>query len=1157
MTGRRIDIDIVGHDNASSVFNRVSSNMAMMSSRSVSALSTLNGGLRRYNMGMNGIYRSTQIALVGAGYLVYKFTKDSINAFADFERQHAKTMGAIASNYDKTTLAQKKFMDDQQKLKSQSLSLGTWGPEGKGSLYGPAEVATTQTSLTKAGFNAQQTSEVVQPIMKFAGGNDLTLDNATEYAVNISEIFGLKKDPKSYTKMLDEITKTADMSTIDTSDIFNSLKFTGPIANALDKSLEDVLGVLSVMGNSGLKGSMAGTGFQAFLTRILDPSQVNETSLSKAPTENVANKMTSYLASVTDKKGNFKDMPTVTANLDDAMDGLSDKEQAWFARKLFGLHQMKAAYVLGANGGDVLKDSIDKITNESDGTNQLKYDIMMKSAYGSQTRLTNAWAGTKIDVGYRLAPFTTAIMDELFNTLNKRGNYKMDFSKIKNGLNEASKMIGEQYGKAMEEFVSGTGNVIVDGSRIAKVIAPTLTGFGEGYAKLLTGDIPGALKSFKEGIDKSKDSIGKLPPELQTMAEQVEKVTTVLAILAGVNFVARIAENITNIGLLIATLKKTSMVGVGGAGSALKTMSVYGQVVNVYGAVNSKGGVGGTGGAVVPGSTGTKAPKVVPVANYKDGTPKIPGQYKDGTKIIPGVNKDGSPKKGATPITEDTSTSSTKSPKAPLGPKLAGIFNKASWVYMLGEMFGVNDMLLDKTPAKNGTDARKNIDKGRSIVNWGFTASFIDSLLLKGAVKKALFGGLLKGAPGFGTSIMAIATEAIGSVGLGTLALGTLPLAGGGLAILSEAQKNKTAKEDQAKVSQALKDSKKPLFNRDGSLIKDDKGALVMMPTSAEAKATLEKNKFKYNNGKSSTYITSAPPRNDSGGSGITAGLQTELNKPAMEAYRLALADISYKDNANKSQFSTAQKIFKTNTGKDLDYNAFMNTKPQWDKIIPSNLFGPMSTFSGSLKPFSEVLVSTQPAFKALAGIAVDKNGNVDALALQKALVKIGLDSGKLSEALLKIANIPEGPLVPFPDMKTINKPKVIAPSTGSILMDAMEIGKNNGKGTVGNPGFDLTAYVQALNPLSTIRTNGSTILEKLNPLNGSIVALGPKLDIINGTINTMPPPVVNVSAPHVSVSIDKFGNVTQQVTKPTTSYLQDTSLGEKLFNMTKPRFGG
>ncbi len=741
---RKIEVDIIANDKATRVYDQVASGMNRMSRDFNSNINRINSGLHRYNSAMNSFHRSTQIALAGAGYFIYRFTTDAINQFAYFERQHGKTMGAIASNYKQTAIEQEKFFKDQQRLKDQALSYGTIGPDGKGSFYDPTQVSYAQTALAKAGMKDYEISTVLKPILKFAGGNDLDLDTATMYAVNMGKMFEVPVN--QWGNMLDKITRTADLSTLDVEHIFESMKYAGPIAAAQGRDMEEVLAMMAVMGNVGIRGSVAGTGIQAYYTRLLSPIGKSEASMGTAPTEYSKNALQAFVREATDSEGKFRSAVDITTMLDEIMTSLDDREQAWFAHKLFGLFQMKSGLVLANKGSTQLEDIIADIIDNAPGTNERKWDIMMDTSWGRREMFRSVYAGTKTDIGYRLSPITKAIFEELFTFLADKGNYNIDFDKLRESMNEAGELMGEQYGLQLGELTAKLGNMGLSGARIFKANLPLVEGFGLSFAKIISGDLPGGVESLATAISRVNENIDELPPELQMMARQVRNVTTVLATLAGVNFAARILESVT-------TIYKNTLGKVGTTAITSQVARVNSTTMHVTaGTVHIAGGV--VGGGTTPGKG---------VILGKDGKPISSGK-------TPGTS---------TPV-----------PVPSKGQKIGNLANKGFWIYMMSEMFGITDWALDKVGIEQGTTARDVADTARTGAGYAITGHILDEMVLKGAGKRAL-------AQGAGSLL---------SLGPATLATFGLPILAAGGAVLHD--KNRRDKGNElAQQIRELQDS--------------------------------------------------------------------------------------------------------------------------------------------------------------------------------------------------------------------------------------------------------------------------------------------------------------------------------------------------------------
>lgn len=656
MANRRIEVDIVANDKASSVFRSVrtaSSSMANVLMHSlggtVNAVGNLDNVLRSYNASMYRYNRVVSRVVVAAGDSIYNFTRDAINNFTKLEQQHAKTMGAMATEYGKTADAQAKFLSDSEKLKQQALTLGTVGPNGKGSLYSPVDISYAQTALVKSGMSADDllNYNAVSSILQFAGGNDLDIDTATTFAVNLATVFD--KPVEEWGKMLDMVTKAADISVIDVTDIMDSLTYTGGIASGLGRDLEEVLGVISVMGQAGLRGRVAGTGLQALFTRILSTGELTDKQIDKAPTKYVGQVYNAFLAETTNKDGTFKSMDDVAASLDTVMESLNDQEQAWFAKKLFGLYQMKAAYALtGAVDGDtnMITDFINQIENQSEGTNQIKYELMQASQYGKIESLKNAWEGVKTDVGDRSSLVVSAIADEFFTFLANDGNYNIDWDKLRKAFEESGDLIGEKYGEQLGKLIEDAGNFTINAGLIANALTPEAGGILEAIIKLLNGDITGALESFWGGLKDTNEEIEDLPPELQGTANAAKDVIAAFTVLSGINLSTQILQIITTafntfIGKPIRAIRSlinsttsttnatTATMSVASATvniGSVPLMNVTASVVNVYG-----GGNGGNNPTNPTNPNSPTSPTTPTLPSGNGGSPLLPG----GSPIIP------------------------------------------------------------------------------------------------------------------------------------------------------------------------------------------------------------------------------------------------------------------------------------------------------------------------------------------------------------------------------------------------------------------------------------------------------------------------------------------------------------------------------------------
>lgn len=629
MADERVLIEIEAEDNASSKIDKVSSSIQNLGTSANNlgrgtgvsgflqsweqGLHKFNSTMRQYNATMSGINNFTKRMLKDAGAAVWDFTTDSVEAYVEFTEQHAKVLGVMANqneykityddNLDEVSAKQQKFLEDANKLKSQSIQLGTYGIDAQGSLMDISSVSAIQEELLKSGVSSRDilSTDIVQQLMKFSIGNDLSTTESVEFAVALGNQFGIKS--QDWGDMLDKVAHTADVSVIDVADVVQSMKYAGGITAGIDRSLEETLAEIAILGNFGLKGSQGGTGIQALLTRLLtqDTTVITDAQKEVAPEralkafydfstyaksdgsgltyDQIAN-ATSY-EELGQLSGNLRPMTEIIDQMDEVMSELNDEEQAWFAKKFFGLYQMKAAYGL-LNGEETdLQAVIDEITMQSGGTNDNKYNQLLESSYGRKEAFANLIQGIKVDFGERLSPFTDKIYEELTKFLSDPNNYEIDFEGLRQALQDSCDLIEEKYGTAIANAVENIGDLSIDLTEVMTELGPDII---EGVAKMLgsatEGDIVGLVTDWGEMIDNMHESADELPEDLQGLADGITNVIDWFGKLMACNVATEIAELISSVLQILAI-----------AGGAI--INVAGAVV-VNGTGVGGGGVGGT-----------------------------------------------------------------------------------------------------------------------------------------------------------------------------------------------------------------------------------------------------------------------------------------------------------------------------------------------------------------------------------------------------------------------------------------------------------------------------------------------------------------------------------------------------------------------------------
>jgi hypothetical protein len=170
----------------------------------------------------------------------------SVAVFSDFEQQMAEVKAVSGAT-----------ADEFQKLKADAERLGA------STIFTAKEVGALQTEFAKLGFTAGEITQVTEATLYLAQATGEDLARSAEVAGSTLRAFGL--DASQTTHVTDVMAESFNKSALDLSTFADSMKYVAPVAAAAGISLEETSAMLSVLANSGIKGSMAGTALRKII----------------------------------------------------------------------------------------------------------------------------------------------------------------------------------------------------------------------------------------------------------------------------------------------------------------------------------------------------------------------------------------------------------------------------------------------------------------------------------------------------------------------------------------------------------------------------------------------------------------------------------------------------------------------------------------------------------------------------------------------------------------------------------------------------------------------------------------------------------------------------------------------------------------------------
>ena len=199
--------------------------------------------------------------VVAIGSLISLFSK-VVSTSADFGQSLA-TLKAITN----ATSNEMEFFTEQAK------------ELGSTTQFTASQVVNLQTELAKLGFTARDIGNATPAILDLAASLDVSLAEAAEFAGSVVRSFGL--DTEETSRVVDVMAKSTSSSALNFESLRESMKLAAPTSRALGVSVEKTAALLGVLADTGLKGSIAGTGLSKTFIALNQKGLTLEEGLDK------------------------------------------------------------------------------------------------------------------------------------------------------------------------------------------------------------------------------------------------------------------------------------------------------------------------------------------------------------------------------------------------------------------------------------------------------------------------------------------------------------------------------------------------------------------------------------------------------------------------------------------------------------------------------------------------------------------------------------------------------------------------------------------------------------------------------------------------------------------------------------------------------------
>lgn len=261
---------------------------------------------------------------------------------------------------------------------------------GSSTAWSAQECAQAMQYTGMAGWTAADNVAGLKGILDLASASGTDLAATSDIMTDAISAFGYAASDSAL--FADTMTKACTSANVSVETLGESYKYCGAICGTMGYSIDEITTSLAVMGNQGIKGSQAGTTLKNAIANMA------------APTKNMKAAMDDLGISITNQDGSMKTWGDVIKNLQSSFKGLTQDQQAAYAKQLFGKESMAGMLAIintSTSDYNALAESI----KSSGGAAEEAAQTQLNNLNGQLTLLKSALEGAAITIGDKLLPY--------------------------------------------------------------------------------------------------------------------------------------------------------------------------------------------------------------------------------------------------------------------------------------------------------------------------------------------------------------------------------------------------------------------------------------------------------------------------------------------------------------------------------------------------------------------------------------------------------------------------------------------------------------------------------------------------------------------------------------------------------------------------------
>lgn len=287
--------------------------------------------------------------------------------------------------------------------------------------YSASEAADAMTYLALAGYDTNQILSATPGMLNLAAAAGMDLATAADIVTDTMSGFQMSAERAG--EAADIFAAASSKSNTNVEQLGEAMKYASSTANAAGMDLAQTAAILGVFADSGVKGSMAGTTFNAILRDMKNKAKDGAIAVGDMS------------IALYNADGTMRDLGSIMADVEQATKNMTTAQRDAALSAVFGSEAMRGVNILLATGSERYKE-LEQAMYNSTGTSQKMAETMEDNVAGAFRALKSQMEGIMIQIGEQLAPI---LRDTIIPLLSGFGEKISNLIKWFAGLDEGTK----------------------------------------------------------------------------------------------------------------------------------------------------------------------------------------------------------------------------------------------------------------------------------------------------------------------------------------------------------------------------------------------------------------------------------------------------------------------------------------------------------------------------------------------------------------------------------------------------------------------------------------------------------------------------------------------------------------------------------------------